>query len=323
MITLEDILAARTNIAGKLHRTPMLTSSTFSEMTGLNLSFKAEFFQKTGSFKPRGVLNKIKGLTSEERERGLIAVSAGNHAQAVAYGALIEQISAHVVMPANAVKSKADGARGYGANVILHGEMSDLFPKAEELIAEHGYTFIHPFDDPKIMAGQGTAGLEILEDVPDVEAVIVPIGGGGLISGVAAAIKLQKPNVKIIGVEPTGAASMKPSLEAGHPITLDKIDSIADGLSAPFAGKNTYEVVKEFVDEIVLVEDSEIAYAIKMLLERMKILTEPAGAAGFASLLSNKLKLPSDSNVVVLLCGGNLDLAKIDSILALGDKHNG
>jgi len=323
MISLSDIQSAQKYISGKLNRTPMLSSSTFSKMTGLDLRFKAEIFQKTGSFKPRGVLNKVRSLTADERAKGLIAVSAGNHAQAVAYAAQIEQIKATVVMPQNAVRSKAEATRGYGAEVILYGEMKDLFPHASELIEQHGFTMIHPFDDPLIMAGQGTVGLEIIKDVPDVDVVVVPIGGGGLISGIASALKLSKPNVKVYGVEPVGASTMLPSLNAGKPISIDEVNTIADGLSAPFAGTNTLAVVRDRVDEVVLVDDHEIASALKLLVERSKVLAEPAGAAGLAALLSGKLPIEPDSKVVCVLSGGNLDLDRIEHILALGDKNAG
>lgn len=316
MLELHDILAAQQVIKGKLHRTPMFTSKAFGAWTETDLYLKAELFQKTGSFKPRGVLNKVNSLSSEERAKGLIGVSAGNHAQAVAYVAQIEKIHATLVMPEKAVKSKVDGTRSYGAEVVLHGGMKDIFPKAEELIEERGLTFIHPFDDWKIMAGQGTVGLEILEDVPDVEAVVVPIGGAGLFSGIASAIKLQKPAVRVYGVEPVGAAALFHSLDAGHPIKLDKIETMADGLAAPFAGENTYKVVKNYVEEIILVEEEEIQSAWRHILERCKIWTEPAGAAGIAALLSGKLKLPSGTKTVCVLSGGNFDLDRASAILS-------
>ncbi|MBI1730770.1 pyridoxal-phosphate dependent enzyme [Candidatus Acetothermia bacterium] len=315
MLTLNDIRAAQRVIAGKLHRTPILTSKTLSEMTETSLYLKAELFQKTGSFKPRGVLNKLYHLTREERAKGLIGVSAGNHAQAVAYAARLNNIKATVVMPEKAVPSKVEATRGYGAEVILHGDMTQLFPKAEELIRERGLVLIHPFDDPKVIAGQGTVGLEILEDVPDAEVVIVPIGGGGLISGISSAIKLSKPKVHVFGVEPEGANSMYRSLREGHAVKLDRVTTIADGLAAPFAGKLAYEIVKKNVDDVVLVSEGEILAAFRLILERCKVLPEPAAAASVAALLSGKIKVRPGAKVVCVLSGGNPDLKNLSRLM--------
>jgi threonine dehydratase len=316
MLTLEDFLAAQQIIKGKLHRTPMFTSRTFGEWTDTDLHLKAELFQKTGSFKPRGVLTKVKSLTPEERAKGLIGVSAGNHAQAVAYVAQIENLPATLVMPENATKSKVEGTRGYGAEVVLHGGMKDVFPKAEALMEERGLTFIHPFDDFKILAGQGTVGLEILEDVPDVEAVVVPVGGGGLFSGIVSAIKLRKPDVKVFGVEPVGAAALTESLKAGRAVHLDHIETIADGLAAPFAGENTYKIIEKYAEEIVLVTEEEIQIGWRHILQRSKMWTEPAGAAGIAALLANKINVPAGTKTVCVLSGGNFDLDKASAILS-------
>jgi threonine dehydratase len=315
MLTLNDFQAAQRVIAGKLHRTPILTSKTLSQMTESSLYLKAELFQKTGSFKPRGVLNKLSYLTPEERAKGLIGVSAGNHAQAVAYAARLNNIKATVVMPAKAVSSKVEATRGYGAEVILHGDMTQLFPKAEELIRERGLVLIHPFDDPKVIAGQGTVGVEILEDVPDAEVVIVPIGGGGLIAGIASAIKLLKPSVQVFGVEPEGANSMYRSLREGHAVTLDKVQTIADGLAAPFAGEVAYQIVKKNVDDVVLVSDSEILSAFRLIVERCKVLPEPAAAASVAALLSGRIKVKPGAKVVCVLSGGNPDLKNLSRLL--------
>ncbi len=310
MITLQDIHAARQIISNKLHRTPMVTSRILGERLGLSVRLKAELLQKTGSFKPRGVLNKIAHLSPEEKRRGLIAVSAGNHAQAVAYVARLENLRATVVMPESAVVSKVQATKEYGADVVLHGKMTDLFPKALEIQRERGLTMIHPFDDSYVIAGQATIGLEILEDAPDVETVIVSVGGGGLLAGIATAIKLQKPSVKIIGVEPEGAASMHRSLKEGKAVRLDKVETIADGLAAPFAGELAYQHVKNYVDEIVLVRDEEITKAMWFILERCKFLTEPAGAASVAALLSGKVRLPKGTKTVCMLSGGNIDLKR-------------
>ena len=315
MISLNDIESAQQLIAGRLHRTPLLHSTALGRLTKTELYLKAELFQKTGSFKPRGVFNKVAQLSDEEKRRGLITVSAGNQAQAVAYVAQLERIPATVVMPAQAVASKVKATRQYGAEVVLHGEMTDLFPKAEALRAERHLTFIHPFDDPFIIAGQGTVGLEILTDLPEVQAVLVGIGGGGLISGVAAAIKLQHPQVQIIGVEPEGAAAMQRSLQAGRPIKLDKTNTIADGLAAPFAGKLTFKLVQRYVDQLVLVSDAEIRRALCLLMERCKLVVEPAGAAPVAALLAGKVQLDPGSKTVCVLSGGNIDLGQLKNLL--------
>jgi threonine dehydratase len=315
MITLTEIQSAQRVIANKLHRTPLLHSSTLSRLTGTELHLKAEVFQKTGSFKPRGVFNKVSHLSQEGQRRGLIAVSAGNHAQAVAYVAQIEKIPAIVVMPAKAVPSKLEATRQYGAEVVLHGKVTEIFAKAEEIGKARNLSFVHPFDDPLVIAGQGTVGLEILEDFPAVEAVVVGIGGGGLISGVAAAIKLQKPTVKIIGVEPLGAAAMHRSLQTGRPVRLEKIETIADGLAAPFAGEKTFQLVQRYVDDLVLVSDDEIRQAIGLLMERCKLIVEPAGAASVAALLADKVKLPEWTKTVCVLSGGNIDLNEIQTLI--------
>jgi len=294
----------------------MISSKTLGQRVGVNLHFKAEVFQKTGSFKPRGALNKLHNLTVEEKERGIITISAGNHAQGLAYAASLLGIKTTVVMPQTAVKSKIQATKGYGAEVILHGTGKDLMVKCRELMQERDLTLVHPFDDPFIIAGQGTLGLEILEDVstpPDV--VIVPVGGGGLISGVATALKSTDPTIKVVGVEPMVAAAMTQSLQQNSVVSLDKIDTIADGLAAPFAGEYTLAHVKKYVDELVLVSDEEIITALRLILERCKILTEPAGAAGFAALLFEKVTVPKGAQVVCVLSGGNIDRNHLKEIL--------
>jgi threonine ammonia-lyase medium form len=313
LVTLDDILASRPLVTEKLHRTPMLASTALGERTGVKLHFKAEMFQKTGSFKPRGILNRIYKLTDAEKSRGVISVSAGNAAQAVAYAAAQLGIPATVVMPEAATQSKVDATKGYGANVIQHGTGKDLLPKMREIQAEQGQIFIHPFDDLDVIAGHGTLGLEILEDVPDVDTVIVPVGGGGLISGIAAALKYRKPSVKVIGVEPVGSQAMTKSLEQNAVYHLDKSNTIADGLAAPFAGEHTLRHVKQFVDEVVLVTDDDIIEALRLILERCKILPEPSAAASFAALLMGKVS--ASGTVVCVLSGGNVDRSLLKTIL--------
>lgn len=308
LITLSDIEAALPLVREHLHRTPLLSSTSLGQITGTDLRFKAEMFQKTGSFKPRGMLNKINSLSDDEKQRGVITVSAGNAAQGVAFAAQKLGIPSIVVMPEKAVPSKAEAARGYGARVVLHGTIKDVFPKMREIVTEEGVTFIHPFDDPLVFAGHGTLGLEILEDGPAPDYVFVGIGGGGLISGAAAAIKLSNPDVKVIGVEPEGAAAMTRGLEAGEPVNIDQINTIADGLAAPFAGTYCLPHIRAFVDQVVLVSEDEIIQAMRQIMERSKLVVEPAAAAGFAALLFNKVNVPQGANVVCVLSGGNVDL---------------
>jgi threonine dehydratase len=306
-VQLSDILKAQQVVVDKIHRTPIISSKTLGNKIGANIHFKAEVFQKTGSFKPRGALNKLYNLTGGERNRGVVSFSAGNHAQGLAYAASQLGIQATVVMPQAAIKSKVNATKGYGAEVILHGTGRDLLAKCLELQQTNGMTSVHPFDDPLIIAGQGTVGLEILEDIPVPDMVVVPVGGGGLISGIATAIKSQNPAVKIIGVEPIGAAAMFQSLQQKTVVHLDNIETIADGLAAPFAGNYTMTHVQQYVDEIVLVSDEEIIEALYLILERCKILTEPAGAAGFAALLFKKVTIPKGGHVVCVLSGGNIE----------------
>ena len=316
MTSLADIEAARDAIAGRVHRTPLLSSRSLSERAGTRVSIKAECLQKTGSFKVRGVFNRLRRLSPEERARGLVTISAGNHAQALAYGASREGIPCTVVMPAHASRSKVEASRAYGADVVLHGSVFEAFEKCEQLRHERGLTLVHPFDDPDIIAGQGTIGLEILEDAPDTHTVVVPIGGGGLISGIAAAIKALRPAARVIGVEPEGAAAMTLALRAGKPSRLEHIDTIADGLAAPTAGANTLEHVRALVDDVVLLTDAEIRDALAFLLERAKLLVEPAGAAAAAALLAGKVQAPADAHVVIVASGGNVDLPRLEEFIA-------
>lgn len=315
LVGLNEILAARRVIVDYLHRTPLIGSASLGKRIGAELYFKAELFQKTGSFKPRGALNKLKNLTEAEKKRGVITISAGNHAQGLAYAASLLGIEATVVMPQSAVKSKVEATRGYGASVILHGTGKDLMPKCLELQEERGLIFVPPFDDLHIIAGQGTVGLEILEDVPSPDIVVVPVGGGGLISGVASVLKASNPAMKIIGVEPIGADAMWQSLQQNRVVHLDKADTIADGLAAPFAGEYTLAHVKQYVDEMVLVSDEEIIEALQLILERCKLLPEPSAAAGFAALLSKKFAIPRGAQVVCVLSGGNIDRSRLKEIL--------
>lgn len=316
MVSLQDVEAARGVIAGKVHRTPLVGSAALGARLGAPLYLKLENWQKTGSFKPRGVVNKIASLSDEERARGLITASAGNHAQALAWAAGAAGVPCTVVMPAGAPATKIAATEGYGATVVLEPDMMSLFSRVEALAAEHGYTFVPPFDDPAIVAGQGTVGLEILEDLPDVGTVVVPIGGGGLIAGVALALKSHRPGVRVVGVEPEGAPKMWRSRQKGKAVRLDRVQTIADGLAAPFAGELTFELVQRYVDDLVLVNDDDIRRAMYLILERVKVLAEPAGAAALAALLTGAATFDPGAPVVAVVSGGNTDVSGLGDLLA-------
>ncbi len=312
LVDRQAILNARQHIATALHRTPIASSAFLSDRLGVRLSLKLELFQKTGSFKPRGVLNKLMHLSADERRKGVISLSAGNHAQAVSWAASRFGVASTLVMPQGSLQSKIDATRGYGGEVILTAE--NLLDTCLMIQRERDLTLIHPFDDPLVIAGQGTVGLEIIEDLPAVDVVVVGIGGGGLISGIATAIKTLNPYVKIIGVEPTGACAMSQSLEGGSPVHLNKVNTIADGLAAPFAGHHTLRHVQKYVDQVVTVDDREIAEAVKLIIERCKVIAEPAAAAGLAALLTDKIDLIPEQSILCVLSGGNLDIARLESL---------
>jgi len=309
-IDLSNIEEARRLIQPWVHRTPTFTSRYLSQQTGAEVILKAELFQKTGSFKPRGAMNKLKHFSDDEKARGIVSVSAGNHAQAVAYASATEGIPCVVVMPSTAPRIKIEATRGYGATVILHEDLRTIFDRTEEVRKERNATLLHPFDDPDVIAGQGTVGLEIHEDVPKADLVLVGIGGGALISGIAIALKKLNPKVRIIGVEPEGAATMTAALESGKSVKLEKIQTVAEGLAAPFAGALPLQVTQKYVDDVILVSDAEIIAAVQVMLQRAKLLVEPAGAAGVAAMLSGRIPV-SGKKVVPVLSGGNLALDRL------------
>ncbi len=313
LVPLDHMVAAREVIRGRLHYTPMVTSAFLTDRVGAPIHLKLELFQKTGSFKPRGVLNRLANLTDAERKRGLITLSAGNHAQAVAWAAREYGVKATVVMPTRATKAKVDATRGYGGDVIQTD--GDLLATALELQRDRDLTLVHPFDCPFVIAGQGTLGLEILEQVPGLETVLVAVGGGGLISGVAAAVKAVKPDVRVIGIEPVGAPGMTESLRRSEPARLDRLDTIADGLAAPFVGRRNYVHARALVDEMVLITDDDIVAAIPVLMERCKVMPEPAGAATTAALLSGKVSLTPGSPTVAIVSGGNIDRTRLKQLM--------
>jgi len=312
VITLANIRAARKRISGAVHRTPTFSSTSLGLPLGLTLEFKAELFQKTGSFKVRGVLNKLRQLPQADIERGFITLSAGNHGAALAWAATGVGSRATVVMPAHAVTSKVEAVKAYGGEPVL--TTGPLLDEARRIQTARNLTMVHPFDDLDIIAGHGTVGLEILEDSPDVEVVIVPVGGGGLISGIAAAIKLKKPNVQVIGVEPVTADVMSRSLASGKPERMEQPRSVADGLAAPFAGEHTLAHVQKFVDRVVLVDDEAILRALRAIFERAKLAAEPAGAAALAALMSGAITLPRGTRVVCVVSGGNLSPATLKQL---------
>ncbi len=323
-LTLADVKAARERLNGAIYRTPCARSETLSRQTGQNIFLKLENLQMTGSFKERGALNKIATLTAEEAKRGVIAASAGNHAQGVAHHATQRGIRSVIVMPLATPLVKVQATRGFGAEVVLHGANYDeACEEATRRCQAEGMTFIHPFDDPLVMAGQGTIGLELLEQIENLEAVVVPIGGGGLIGGVACAVKETKPDVRVIGVQTARLPSMKEAVAAHHPVTLDPATTIADGIAVRRAGDVTLPVVERYVDEIVTVNEDEIASAILTLLEREKTLAEGAGAAGLAAVLQRRTSLPAFTRTAVIVGGGNIDVTLLSRIIERGLVQDG
>jgi threonine dehydratase len=312
VIPIADIRAAAARIAGAVHRTPVLGARTLGERAGVELHLKCESLQKTGSFKPRGALNKVLSLAAAERGRGLVTVSAGNHAQAVAWAAQRVGVPCAVVMPERAPRAKLDAVRGYGADVILHGDNATLFDRLREVEKERGATFVHPFDDPVGLAGAGTVGLEIVEQVEGVAAVVVAVGGGGLMAGVASAVKQLAPRCRVIAVELAAGPGLGPALAAGKPVPVSRpADTLADGMTPPFVGARPLEIARTCVDEIVTVSEEEIVEAMALLLTRAKLYVEGAGAAATAALLSGKVRLPRGARTVAIVSGGNVDCARL------------
>ncbi|PWT93145.1 MAG: pyridoxal-5'-phosphate-dependent protein beta subunit [Acidobacteria bacterium] len=313
-IELKDLREAQEIIRPFVHRTPMFTSRYLQTRTGCEIFLKAELFQKTGSFKPRGALNRLKHFSPAEKAHGIVSCSAGNHAQAVAFVCGLEKIACTVVMPSKAQQNKIDATRAYGATVILHDDIRTIFDRTEEVRSERNAVLLHPFNDPYVIAGQGTVGLEIFEDAPDLDTVVVGIGGGGLISGIGLALKKLNPKIRVIGVEPEGAQTMTLALKEKRPVRVERIETVADGLAAPIVGEWNLRCVQEYVDDVILVSDQEIIDAVKLLLERTKLLVEPGAAAATAALLAGKISNPG-RKVGLVLSGGNLDLARLKSWL--------
>jgi len=316
-VTYDDIVNAQKAQGDVIRKTSLVFSDTFSQLTGSKVYLKNEFEQKTGSFKLRGAYYKIKNLAEDEKSKGVVAASAGNHAQGVALASAMEKINCTIVMPRNASPAKIAATKEYGAKVVLEGKNYDeSWIKAQEIAKTSGAQIIHAFDDPQIIAAQGVIGLEIMEQLPNVDEIYVPIGGGGLAAGILIAVKTKNPNVKIIGVESKSFPSMKNSLDSGKLETVDGGFTVADGMSVRTPGKQTFEIIRDMIDKIVLVDDEEIIKTIFLLMERSKVVVEPAGAAGLAYLVSKK---PSPGkNVVPILCGGNVDMYLLGQIVSKG-----
>ena len=324
-VTLEDVKKAQDTIKDIVKKTDILESTKLSSMTGANVYYKCENLQKTGSFKVRGACNKIANLTDEEKANGVIASSAGNHAQGVALGAKMNGIEATIVMPQTAPLAKVTATKSYGANVVLEGLVyDDAYAKALEIQKETGATFLHPFNDEYVIAGQGTIALEIFEQMnTKVDTILCPIGGGGIIAGVAVAAKALNPNVKIIGVQTANIPSMHESMKAGKVTTAFKATSVADGISVKTVGELTFSIVKDLVDDVILVEEGEIAEGLLFLMENQKVVAEGSGAVTTAAILSGKYIPKKNENVVCIISGGNIDINTLNRIIAIGLAKSG
>ena len=332
IVPLADIVSARGRIAGRLHRTPVLTSATaaawVTAATGIaiaddRLYLKAEHLQKTGSFKPRGMTNRIATLTADERSRGVITLSAGNAGQAYAWAGRSAGVAVTVVMPAGAVRSKVDACLGYGARVVLHGaHVGETFAEMERIRDADGLRFVHPFDDPTVIAGHGSIGLELLEDTPDLDVVVVGVGGGGLISGVAAALKERRPGVRVYGIEPVRSNAMSLAMERNEVVQINP-ESVADGLGAPFAGVWTLAMAQRYLDDVILIDDPTILVGMRFAMERMKQVLEPAGAAALAAVLAGSVPIHDGERVAVVLSGGNVEVGRIGELLSMAGPLRG
>ncbi|HYK96108.1 MAG TPA: threonine/serine dehydratase [Candidatus Dormibacteraeota bacterium] len=324
LVPIERIHAARERITGRVHRTPIFTSATAARLVegataarigDGRLYVKAEHLQKTGSFKPRAALSKLTSLSSAERAAGVITLSAGNAAQAYAWAGSVEGVAVTVTMPAKAVRSKVDASRDYGAEVVLHGaHIGETLARLQELIDERGLTLVHPFDDPEVIAGNGSVGLEILEDLPDVDVVVAGVGGGGLISGVATALKEQRPGTRVYGVEPERSDAVSRAIKAGQVVRVEPA-SLADGLGAPFAGEWTLPICRTYLDDIVLLDDATILRGLRFAAERMKQVLEPAGAAALAAVIHGRIPIRAGERVCVIASGGNVEISRLGEFL--------
>ena len=319
MLTVADVEAARERIRGGIYESPCVESIPLSQLTGAHIRCKLDYLQRTGSFKERGARNALLQLTPEEHRRGVIAASAGNHAQGVAYHGSLLGIPVTVVMPKFAALVKVSNCRHLGATVVLHGaDLTEARAEAEAIAARDGLTFLHPFDNEQVIAGQGTIALEILEQAPDLQAIVAPVGGGGLIAGIGTVVAARRPDVRVIGVEPERAACLTAALGAGHPVPVRLSPTLADGLAVAQLGARPYEILKRVVDEVVTVDEAAIALAVLRLIELEKSVVEGAGAAPLAAFLAGRLGALAGQKVVLVLCGGNIDLTMLDRVIEVG-----
>ncbi len=319
MLTIADIEAARERIRGGIYESPCVESIPLSQLTGAHIRCKLDYLQRTGSFKERGARNALLQLTPEQRLRGVIAASAGNHAQGVAYHGSLLGIPVTVVMPKFAALVKVTNCRHLGATVVLHGaDLTEARAEAEAIAARDGLTFLHPFDNEHVIAGQGTIALEILEQAPDLQAIVAPVGGGGLVAGIGTVVAAKRPDVRVIGVEPERAACLTAALGAGHPVPVRLSPTLADGLAVAQLGARPYEILKRVVHQVVTVDEAAIALAVLRLIELEKSVVEGAGAAPLAAFLAGRLGALAGQKVVLVLCGGNIDLTMLDRVIEVG-----
>jgi len=310
-VAVADVERAREVVGPVLHRTPLFSSRSLSDRIGTAAYLKAESFQRTGSFKPRGAVFAVSRLSNEQRERGIVTMSAGNAAQAIAFAARTAGVPVTVAMPQTAPQAKVDATRGYGAEIVFAPDMTKLIALVGELRDRSGAYFLHPYDDAAMIAGHGTCALEVLDDLPDADVFVVGVGGGGLIAGIAVAVAARRPGARVVGVEPTGAAAMRRALDAGKPVRLERIDTIADGLAAPIAGTIPLDIIRRLVADIVVIGDDLIAEGMRFLAQRAKLVAEPAGAAATGALLAGKIAVRPGERVVSIVSGGNVDLARM------------
>jgi threonine dehydratase len=313
-VTVEEVEHAREIVGPVLHRTPLLSSRSLSERIGAHAYLKAENLQRTGSFKPRGAVYAVSRLSKEQRSHGIVTMSAGNAAQAIAFAARSAGVPVTVAMPQTAPQSKVDATRSYGAEIVFAPDMTKLIALVGELRERSGAYFLHPYDDAAMITGHGTCALEVLDDLPDADLFVVGVGGGGLIAGIAVAVAAKRPGARVIGVEPTGAAGMRRALDAGAPVRLERVDTIADGLAAPVAGTIPLEIVRRLVADVVVIDDDVIAEGMRFLAQRAKLVAEPAGAAATGALLAGRIPVRPGERVVSIVSGGNVDLARVAQI---------
>jgi threonine dehydratase len=313
-VAVADVERARAIVGPVLHRTPLLSSRSLSERLGTPAYLKAENLQRTGSFKPRGAVYAISRLSPEQRARGIVTLSAGNAAQGIAYAAARAGVKVTVAMPESAPRTKVEATRGYGAEIVFAPDMTGLLALVADLQTKSGAYFLHPYDDPDMIAGHGTLALEVLEDLPDADLIVVGVGGGGLIAGIATVMAARRPDAQVVGVEPRGANAVRRALDAGKPVALERIETMADGLAAPIAGHIPLEIIRRHVADVVVVEEDVIAEGVRFLAQRAKLVAEPAGGAATGALLAGKIPVRSGDRVVSIVSGGNVDLARMAQI---------